>query len=286
MKILFLAANPRDTDQLRLGEEVRAIDERLRLAHYRDQFELIQHWAIRPHDLSEYLLRHNPDIVHFSGHGSESGQIILEDQLGNAKPIAPQALGRMFRALKDNVRCVVLNACFSAVQAEALAQEIECVVGMTREIGDTAAIQFASGFYQALGYGRSFQTAFDNGCSQIDLDGLGEEATPKMLLKATASNMPLVVQGQKPSRPKDVRATHIITISGQHIKIATGKKTQSVNVFDESNREGYYQQVYRIMDPSNFVTAELLARTAQTLEHLDALLIQRGARREGPRQLR
>jgi hypothetical protein len=38
IKILFLAANPKDTDPLRLGEEVRAIKERLRLADQRDQF--------------------------------------------------------------------------------------------------------------------------------------------------------------------------------------------------------------------------------------------------------
>ena len=92
----------------------------------------------------------------------------------------------MFRALNDNVRCVVLNACFSSTQAQAIAQEIDCVVGMSQAIGDDAAIQFASGFYQALGYGRSVQTALDLGCSQIDLEALGDEATPQLLVKPGA----------------------------------------------------------------------------------------------------
>ncbi len=181
--ILFLAANPLDTDPLRLGEEVRTIDERLRSAQFRERFELIQHWAVRVADLTEYLLRHTPDIVHFSGHGSAQGSIILEDQTGNAQPVSPQALGRMFRTLKDNVRCVVLNGCFSATQAQAIVQEIDCVAGMSKDIGDDAAIQFAGGFYQALGYGRSVQTAFENGCNQIDLEALGEESTPQLLVK-------------------------------------------------------------------------------------------------------
>jgi hypothetical protein len=39
IRILFLAANPRDTSPLRLGEEVRTIQERLRSAEYRDRFD-------------------------------------------------------------------------------------------------------------------------------------------------------------------------------------------------------------------------------------------------------
>jgi len=38
IKILFLAANPKYTDRLRLDEDVRAIKERLRLADLRDPF--------------------------------------------------------------------------------------------------------------------------------------------------------------------------------------------------------------------------------------------------------
>ena len=44
---------------------------------------------------------------------------------------------------------------------------------MTRMIGDDSAIAFAGGFYQALGYGRSIQKAFDLGCGQISLEGIG-----------------------------------------------------------------------------------------------------------------
>ena len=68
--ILFLAANPKDTDRLRLDEEVRTIDERLRLAQHRDRFNLEQQWAVRTHDILDAMLRYQPDIVHFSGHGS------------------------------------------------------------------------------------------------------------------------------------------------------------------------------------------------------------------------
>ncbi|MEL6490404.1 MAG: hypothetical protein AAFQ95_10610 [Cyanobacteria bacterium J06621_3] len=78
-KILILTANPKNSDKLRLDEEVREIQEGLQRFSYgkavpsrsRDQFEIIAKWAVRPDDLRRALLDHEPNIVHFSGHGAE-----------------------------------------------------------------------------------------------------------------------------------------------------------------------------------------------------------------------
>jgi hypothetical protein len=85
--------------------------------------------------------------------------------------------------LKDNIKCVVLNACYSEGQAQAIAEHIDCVVGMSSTIGDRAAISFAAAFYQALGYGKDVKTAFELGCVQIDIENLNEQDTPKLLAK-------------------------------------------------------------------------------------------------------
>jgi hypothetical protein len=164
-----------------LDEEVRGIDRALRLAEFRDRFDIRQHWAVRYGDLQELFLRHRPDIVHFSGHGSAASEIILATEAGGSHPVSSRALSALFSVLKDNIRCVVLNACYSEPQAQAIAQHIDAVVGMTNQIGDEAAINFAAAFYQALGFGRSVQTAFDLGRLQLDLANLGEQDTPKLL---------------------------------------------------------------------------------------------------------
>lgn len=181
IKILFLAGNPVDTDKLRLDEEMRGIDQSLRQAEFRDRFETQQQWAVRVTDLQGHLLRHRPHIVHFSGHGSPTSEIILEDNNGNSQPVSVRALGQLFSVLKDNIRCVVLNACYSEQQAQAIAKHVDCVIGMSKAIGDKAAISFAVAFYQALGFGRDVKTAFDLGCLQIDLQNLDEQDTPKLL---------------------------------------------------------------------------------------------------------
>jgi hypothetical protein len=181
IRILFLGANPSDTTRLRLDEEIRAIDHAIRQSEFRGRFDLKQHWAVRVLDLQGYLLRHAPQILHFSGHGSAAHEIILEDNQGNSQPVSARAISQLFSVLKDNIRCVLLNACYSEQQARAIAEHIDCVIGMSKAIGDEAAINFSTAFYQALGYGRDVKTAFDLGCVQIDLEGLGEENTPKLI---------------------------------------------------------------------------------------------------------
>ncbi|MEZ4866679.1 MAG: CHAT domain-containing protein [Caldilineaceae bacterium] len=173
IKILFLAANPLDMVRLQIGEEMRAIDQALRQAEHRS-FDLQLGAAVRVEDLQELLLRHQPDILHFSGHGAATNEIILHNAQGNSTAVAGAALGRLFRVLKDNLRCIVLNACYTADNAAGLAQVIDCVVGIEEVISDNASIQFATAFYRALGYGRTVQEAFDLGQVQIELAGLGE----------------------------------------------------------------------------------------------------------------
>ena len=181
VKILFLAANPAGTAPLQLDEESRQVDQALRATDFGQAFDLRQHWAARYSDLQELLLRYQPEIVHFSGHGSRAGELLLQDDRGQSHPLSAAALGRLFELLQDNVRCIVLNACYSWVQAQAIASHIDAVVGMSRAITDGAAREFAAAFYQALGYGRSVATAYGLACNRIDLANLPEADTPKLL---------------------------------------------------------------------------------------------------------
>ncbi len=85
--------------------------------------------------------------------------------------VPPETLTEIFRVLRDNVRVVLLNACESAPQAAAIVNVIDCAVGMSDVIEDGAAIAFAAAFYEALGYGRSIQEAFDLGMIQLSAAG-------------------------------------------------------------------------------------------------------------------
>lgn len=183
--ILILAADPSDMSRLRLSEEVREIEAGLNLSDGRDRFQVVSQWAVRPDDLRRALLKHKPQVVHFSGHGSGDRGLIFETVDGKAKWVSSEALARLF-GLCPTVECVLLNACYSEVQAVAIGQHVQYVVGMTQDIGDRAAIKFAVGFYDALGYGRSVPEAYEFGLSAIDTEGINETATPILHVRPAA----------------------------------------------------------------------------------------------------
>jgi HEAT repeats len=183
-RILFLAANPKGAPLARLDEEIRTIEEHILLSSMRDLFDVKQQLALRSGDLRRALLQYRPEIVHFAGLGTASGEIILEDEFGKSLPVSASAVGALFSILRDNVRCVVINACYAEAQARAIAEHVDCVIGMSRRAGDCAAICFAAAFYQALGFGRTVKTAFDLAVNGLQLEKLDADGSPVLLSKA------------------------------------------------------------------------------------------------------
>ncbi|MDX2228425.1 MAG: CHAT domain-containing protein [Leptolyngbyaceae cyanobacterium bins.349] len=199
--ILVLTANPKGTTPLRLGEEVRQLQNGLERSPHRDRFRLEQRWAVTVKDVRRALLDCHPQIVHFSGHGigveptpeeslstrkasvvsgatTEPEGLLFEDETGQPKLVSATAIANLFSLFADQVECVVLNACYSVTQANAIAEEIPYVVGMKRAIGDRAAIEFAIGFYDALLAGRDVEFAYKLGCNAIEMENIPEQLTP------------------------------------------------------------------------------------------------------------
>lgn len=187
ISILFLTADPTDASRLRLGEELREIQEKLQLSKWRDYLTLHHRASVRPADISQALLDIDPRIVHFSGHGTTDGALCFENNQGEMHPIQPTALEALFEQFKNRILCVVLNACYSVNQAEAIAQHVPYVIGMNQAISDRAAIAFSVGFYQALGAGRWPDEAYKLGCVQLMLQGIPESSTPALISRESAT---------------------------------------------------------------------------------------------------
>jgi hypothetical protein len=128
-------------------------------------------------------LRYQPDIVHFSGHGDSIGQIQLLNHAGNRVPVPIPALSSLFKEFRSKIRCVILNACYAEKQAWTIADHIDCVIGMTGQIEDPAAITFAAAFYQALAHGQSVEKAFNLGVNQLELEQFADAKQPKLISK-------------------------------------------------------------------------------------------------------
>ncbi|MCB0739045.1 MAG: secretin and TonB N-terminal domain-containing protein [Bacteroidetes bacterium] len=185
--ILFLAANPIDTDRLRLDKELREIKNGLQRSNKRDEFVLEQVWAARPIDIRRAILDHSPSIVHFSGHGAGIEGIAFEDDDGKAKLVDAETLSDFFKLFSNNINCVVLNACYSEIQAEVISRHINHVIGMKKEIGDITAIEYAVAFYDGLGAGKSIEFSHQLACNAIQWKNIPEHLTPSLNSRNTIS---------------------------------------------------------------------------------------------------
>lgn len=200
--ILILSANPKGISDRRLDEEVREIKAGLKRSKHRELFQVEQAEAVTPRDVQRAMLEYSPQIVHFCGYGTGETGIVLENQLGRAELVSADALADLFGLFAEQMECVLLNACYSVVQARAIAQHIGSVIGMDKAIGGRAAIEYAVSFYDALGAGRGVEFAHKLGCNSIKLMGIGEELTPVLLQPSTIASQSEVI-------PVKVQATPI-----------------------------------------------------------------------------
>ena len=165
--ILMLTANPAGTTKLNLDKEHSVISEKLQEKN--DVLDLFVKRAVNASEFKENTEKRRPQVLHFSGHGEggERGGIIVQNDDRNGEDMIPtEGLDALFEYFKDDgvgLQTVVLNACYSAEQADVIAKHVNHVIGTTIAIGDKAAIAFSSGFYFKLvetdfNYERAFKS--------------------------------------------------------------------------------------------------------------------------------
>lgn len=236
-RVLIVAVCPKNLTPIRLDEEVRDICEALRNSN-KFQFVVEVRWAARIRDLREAMLEFEPHIIHFSGHGVGGDGLVFEDDMGNAVLVSSKILTNLFQLFSGQVEilieCVVLNACYSKVQADAMMPYVGCVIGMKQEIGDKAAIEFSKGFYPALANGRTIDFAFNFGCNAMQAEGLSEDLVPVLKKSELFSNT------LKTDNATDSRHPHGIANAHERLLIlAANPKNIGKIRLDEEVREIY-----------------------------------------------
>ncbi len=165
--VLFWAASPLHQERILFDDEKNALQGLLG----RSKVDIKDRLAARPDQLSQSIWEHKPDIVHFSGHGRD-GLLAFQGEDGVTAEVSLEQIADLFRRAVgshggENLRCVVLNACYSADIAEAIAEHVDCVIGTPTAIEDVDAIEFSKGFYEGISWSQSVQVAFGEGCARI-----------------------------------------------------------------------------------------------------------------------
>jgi hypothetical protein len=165
---------------------------------HRDSIKFETCWAVQPKDVLQAINEHNPSIVHFSGHGSDTDEIIFQTNGGQAKFVSKEAIVQTMMASSEEIRLVFFNTCYSKNQAEAVIEHVEATIGMNTSIGDVAALTFSSQFYSAIGFGLSIKKAFEQAKALLMLEGIPEQDTPELFIHEGLEAKDIVIV-----KPKD-----------------------------------------------------------------------------------
>lgn len=193
IKVVVLAANPHETNFLRLDREINDIQSGLKqYGKYRDRFTFVPHLCTSTGNLRRFLLNEAPRIVHFCGHASEMG-LLFQDGDDRGEFATNEAIADLFAVFAKEIECVVLNACNSEPLAILLAQHLNYAIGMNESILDDAAREFSIGFYDALGAGRTVEESFAVGRNAIAFKpDLADEALKPSLHRKSGELYPFI----------------------------------------------------------------------------------------------
>ncbi|MFV8750579.1 sigma-70 family RNA polymerase sigma factor [Nannocystaceae bacterium ST9] len=260
--IMFCGADSEDRDQLRLGVEIRAIQERIHLGLYRDMLELEVCAAARLRDVIDGLNRYTPTIVHFGGHGEHHG-IVLHDDEEIESLVAGERLVAVLHTGQPGLRLAVLNACNTSGLAAQVASVIDCAIGMASVVSDLTARSFASAFYGALAHGRSVQASFEQARLELNFD----EDLPMLHCRTGIDPNTLFIVAAKPAVAE--REVWIIRLEG-HVAEVDVPAREAIRI--ELTSLAASLRIERIFQGSIEIVASVSRTEAEALrEQVEAL---------------
>jgi hypothetical protein len=158
--VLVLAANPIESVRFQFHHELSAIQKSKERSRDRDKFKVEFEPAADWDRWRQRLLDCKPEIVHFVGHGNGLSGLVLEGS-GAQEVVQGDRFAQLLLEF-PMVRCVVLNACHSKVQAAEIfgqVQQVRCVIGMKQTIAQESSREFAIAFYDGVFAGLDYGAA-------------------------------------------------------------------------------------------------------------------------------
>jgi hypothetical protein len=215
-----------------------------------------------------------------------NGEIVLEDESGQSRPVSPDALRVVFANFRQWLQVIVLNACYSAAQAQSLAEQADVVIGMRDAIGDDAAVEFSASLYRAIGFGRTVQDAFDQAVAALLITGLPGDRTPVITYRAGVDPAKLTLAGvsdlataiRRAEDPRVPEAQRTLLRGGAELIAAAD---DSVNIDKQNSAEENHIFLTLRMRQSEavfIVEVNRLARLSEVAEYVARRLLPSEAR--------
>jgi len=160
-RILLTGSDPKN--DLDIRDEFEFIqDELLLKSPHKQKFQTAIYGSITKSDFVSIITEFKPHIIHFSGHGMNDGSLLINDERTEINTVEPTELAELLSIVKNKIKIhgVILNACYSEKQANEIVKHVDNVIGISGQIKDDDAKEFAVKFYEGLGNGYSIKQSF------------------------------------------------------------------------------------------------------------------------------
>lgn len=173
-KILFICSNPNSTSKIDFDKETKEIRQMLR--KFKDDFEITEVYNATNAILLKEIITEKPDILHISCHAignrpigsrsigrpiEEQEGIILTNENNDIDLIPFDIIANQIRLFKDNMKCVVINACYTEPLALLVSTFIPYTIGHRTALGNDSVIDFARYFYEGLAFNKNIEEAYN-----------------------------------------------------------------------------------------------------------------------------
>lgn len=197
LRILLVVSNPKGTNQLDLGNEKQRI-----IKIWQNLNSVVEFVECPPIEqkILDLLAETDFHILHYMGHGNfdngVGGEIILEDEDGNAESINGSMFAGWLQDRGKSLRLVFLNACdtgttgeqaglnpFAGVASSLINCGMDSILAMQFPISNKGATIFSETFYKRIAQGNPIEEAVSEGRKMLHSKG-AEWATPVLYMRA------------------------------------------------------------------------------------------------------
>ena len=222
---------------LRVSEESHSIQEACDSGCH--NIEMSKFFNIRKHEFSELIKRKTPKLVHFSGHGSKEGKLIVCAPLLHGKTynfdlkidyLSPDEIIGGFHAQKVRAGLVVLAACYTSEWLKRIVDSgcAKVAIGIDGKVKENDIITFSTYFYRGLS---RQEWTYDSEAWLNIIHGIFNYAKSQL----TSGEKRFSIYPEKPASVKGAIPRVIITNAYTDVTAANGLKasrTQDVLRYD------------------------------------------------------
>ena len=170
-----MAAAPDDKIYVNVVKEGTEIQQTL--DGQQDKFQFFHSLGITKDHFLDDLERYRPNILHFSGHGTEYSSLVFQD----GDELSSEQLEKTFQSLPFKISVVFLNACYSKHQVRSISKYVDYIIGMKKAVSDEAAIIFSSKFYKSLLKNINYKEAYSDAITYLSYYLESESSIPKLI---------------------------------------------------------------------------------------------------------